>query len=266
MYFSGQGRLYYGVRNASGGPEHLIAFGNVPKLETSIDVTKFEHKESMSGNRAIDLTIVKEKKGTFSFTLEDITLSNLALGFWGTAEDIAADTATSVDIVAKLGKRVPIRGFMNLSNIVVKDEDTGLVTYEFGNSVDAVGSKNGYYDATYGVIVVFPTATQTARSAAANITDNEVLTVTFDNAAASRMRALTETSMERFLRFEGLNTVDGEEVMIEIPKASIDPLTGLGLINEELGSFDLTGTILYDELQTTGSKFLDIYYPSALPT
>lgn len=259
-YYSGQGRLYYGVRDSSGNPTSLIPFGNVPSLETAIEVTKFEHKESQSGSRAIDLSIVQEKKGTFTFTVEELSLANIALGFWGDVVDVSAGTAVTATITAKLGYKVPIRGRNNLTSVVITDNATGLITYEFGATENAAGSKNGYYDAVYGTVYVFPTATQTSRGAAANITEGQLLDVDFNSGAVQRVEAFTVSSQERFLRFEGLNTIDDSPVMIEIPKASFDPLTGYNLINEELGSFELNGNMLFDELQTSGSKFINVYY------
>ena len=88
-YYSGQGSLYVGTRNASTGrPEGLIGVGNVPTLELSIEVEKFEHKESETGNRTVDLTIIQEQNATFNMVIESFTTKNLALAFFGTASEV----------------------------------------------------------------------------------------------------------------------------------------------------------------------------------
>jgi hypothetical protein len=281
-YYSGQGRVYVGDRNANGTADYLTALGNVPNLEISVEITKFEHKESMTGNRVVDLTIVQEKKGTFTMTLEELSLANLALAFWGETGVVASATAQYSPAItvstammtepdALTDKRIPIgKGIQKISNVSVQDTATAVptTTYEFGTTRGTTAapgaSKNGYYDEANGVLVIFTVAEQTARGAAVNIADADVIYVEYDIAAATKMDAFTDTSQQKFLRFEGLNTVDNggggnKEVVIDIYKADLDPLSGYGLINEEIGSFEITGTILADSLQQSGSEFFTQY-------
>lgn len=281
-YYSGQGRVYVGERNANGGADYLEALGNVSALEISVEIQKFEHKESQTGNRVVDLTIVQEKSGTFTMTVEELSMKNLALAFWGeTGVVAAATTAYSPAITVTAGmmtdttddpdKRIPIgKGIQKLTSVDVQDtgDASPTVTYEFGTTKGTTAvpgsSKNGYYDADNGMLVVFSESEQTARSATTNISADDVIYVAYDSAAATRMEAFTESSQQKFIRFEGLNTVDNggggnKEVIIDIYKADLDPLTGYGLINEELGSFELAGTILADSVQQTGSEFFTQY-------
>ncbi len=70
------------------------------------------------------------------------------------------------------------------------------------------------------------------------------------------MEAFTSAvSPQRWLRFEGLNTVDGTRVIIDMYKAQFDPLTNYGLIVEDIASIDMSGDILADTLVVTGSQF-----------
>lgn len=252
-YYSGQGILYVAERNTDGTPKGFRSLGNVPSLEISIEITKFEHTESMSGQRATDLTIVQEKKGTFTMTLEDMSPANLAMAMWGANETTAAGTAATASGVAYLGMRSALP-YPKVSNVVVKDE-TDATTYEFGTSESDPNSKNGWIDETSGSYVVFTDADQTAKGAASNIAEGDVLHFTFDHEANTITHAFTQTSLERWLRFEGLNTIDGNPVIVDIFKASLDPLAGYPLINEELASFDVSGSVLYDTQQTGTSKF-----------
>ncbi|PZP63952.1 MAG: hypothetical protein DI596_02300, partial [Azospira oryzae] len=65
-YFSGQGRVYIGARDALGNPQGLAYVGNVPELKVSLSVETLEHQESVSGQRLTDLQLVKTKKGEFA--------------------------------------------------------------------------------------------------------------------------------------------------------------------------------------------------------
>lgn len=253
-YYSGQGKLYAATRHASGRPEGFAWLGNIPNLEVSVEVTKFEHTESYSGQRATDLTIVQEKKGTFTMTMEHISVANLALAFWGQSTEVAAGTGVTATVYGYLGLRSSLP-YPGVSSVIVKDA-AEIVTYEFGTSATDVLSLNGWIDEPNGAIHVFTDAEQTTNSATVNITDGEELHVTgYDHVAVNQLDAFTSTSQQRYLRFEGLNTVDDKTVIVDLFKADLDPLSGYGLINEELSSFEITGSILYDDLQVGASKF-----------
>ncbi len=272
-YYSGQGRLYLAERTAAGTPKGFTAIGNVPNLEISIETTKFEHKESMSGSRAVDYSLIQEKKGTFSMTMEDMSLANIATAFWGSESDQASSTFVDLVLTARVHAtrtmRVPIldyatgEAFANVDTLVIGDDATPTTTYQFGTAEGTTaapgGALNGWVDQKNGTIVIFSTAEQTARSASSVIVDAQDLYINSGNhGATSQVDAFTQTSMERWLRFEGLNTAlttGNNQVIIDIFKASIDPLSGYGLINEELASFELSGSILYDDLQPGTSKF-----------
>ena len=103
-YYSGQGSLYMATRSVAGLPEGFIAIGNVPKLSIDIEVDKFEHKESESGNRLVDLTIIKQKKGKFSFTLDNLNMDNLSLGLYGSYVTVAAGTVVDEAVKGYIGK------------------------------------------------------------------------------------------------------------------------------------------------------------------
>lgn len=266
-YYTGQGRLHAAVRNTDGTPQGFLPLFNVPALEISVEITKAEHKESMSGQRAIDLTVIQEKKGTFTMTLESMNMENLAMAFWGENATQTGAAQTDVVVVARVHAdnydyRVPVidssgKNYVGLSTVVVGDDTTPTTTYEFGLTETAAGSKNGYIDATNGTLVIFNTAQQTANGAAVNITDGQDLYLDFTDTTAYVTHAFTETSMERWIRFEGLNTVDDESVIINMFKASLDPLQNYALINEDVAGLEISGSLLYDSLQPGTSKFFE---------
>ena len=245
-YYSGQGSFYVGERDANGRPMGLTRMGNIPEASVSIEVTKFEHKESESGQRAVDLVITQERKGTFSLTVESLTLKNLAMGFWGKEVTvIEAEHTESVQVWEDA--RTPLAhpnikmtaDATPLPTIVVTDGDeVSPVTYALNDDY--------WVDAENGVIWLNPDG---------SIVDGATVEVTYTTAGYDSMIAFTETSMERFIRFEGINTVTNKKVIVELYRAQLDPLTDYGLINEELGSMTLNGNLLYDGLQPGESKF-----------
>lgn len=86
--------------------------------------------------------------------------------------------------------------------------------------------------------------------------DHQALTVDYTFAGQQIVDALTQASQEHFLRFEGLNTADGNRpVVIEVFRTQFDAVKELDLISDALQNITLEGSMLYDTLQTSGSKF-----------
>lgn len=237
-YYSGQGRLGIGSRNATTGELYDLLFvGNVTSLSLDIAVTKLEHKESMSGQRSVDLTIVQEKKATFKFTGESLTLSLLADGLFGTKSTIALGTATAEIHMARRGYAIPLL-HPNVSSVVISTV-TGATAL--------VEDTDYTVDEGFGTIYISPTST------VIDADPGETITIAYSYGAYDKLEAFTQgTPPERFLRFEGLNTINGDLRLIDIPRASLDPLTGMEFINEDVGKGEFNGNILPD-LTITGT-------------
>lgn len=238
-YYSGQGSLMAANRSPTTGlPMGFTRLGNVPELSLDIEVTNFEHKESETGARGLDLIINKERKGKFSFKIESITLENLALGLLGTSSTVAGASVTAEPLIVYAGKRTPL-AHPDVSLVVVTDVAGPTVVPASGNYT---------VDTKYGVIIWDESPT--------DVTDLEAVTVAYTYGGYGRMDSFTQANAnERYLRFEGLNTVDDSVVLIDLFRCQFDPLTGYGLINEELSQVDITGSLLSDPFITSGSKF-----------
>jgi hypothetical protein len=303
-YFSGQGTFYVAERDAAGSPGVFVDLCNVSAMEISIDITKFEHKESKTGQRAVDLTIIQEKNGTFTMTLENINSFNLALVMFGTKSVVAgAAVVNDVVRVSQNGGRYMLTD-MNLDalvtpvvNVVEGDAATtwaASTAYAVGDTVTDAGMGGRFYkvvnaadagtsdtcEPTFptlvGDTVVDATVTWTDQGLIAPVETTDftfdyehgsivmltdrlaggnTLNVDYTHLGYSKVDALTDTSRERWLRFEGLNTVDDQEVVVDIFKASLDPLSGYALINEEIAQMEVTGNILLDDLRSAGDQF-----------
>lgn len=248
-YYSGQGSLYIAERDeVSGKPKALIPVGNVPELTLNIETTKFEHKESETGSRLIDLTIVKEKKGTFEFKLENLSIDNLALGLWGTKA-----TVTGGSVAVGTPEVVSLQKFMagakyalnhpKVSAVVVKDS-TDTTTYDVTDDY--------VVDADNGTITIVEGGAIATATASAGVD----LHVSYTYASYVKVDAFTSAAAPtRWLRFEGINTVDDTKVVVDLFKAQFDPMTGYSLINEELGAVSMKGSMLADLAQVGDSKF-----------
>ena len=239
-YYSGQGQVVIGERNANGKMINAYAVGNCTALEIQVAVEKIEHKESMTGNRAIDKVLVTEKNATFNVTMESLNLRNLMLAFWGSVTANAAGTVTGETHTAKPG-----------SIVALDHPGVGTVTVMY----DEAGTPTALPEAEYTLDPEFGTITIHDDSTTIEAAGTE-LTIGYKYADSETLHALTEvTQPERFVRFEGLNTLDGSSVLVEIPRAAFEPLQSMALINEDFANVPMTGNILQDNTITTGSKY-----------
>ena len=239
-YFSGQGRLIIGDRDPTTGIGfNFLEVGNVPALSIDIATTKFEHKESMSGNRGKDISNYKEKNGTAKFTLESWSKVNLAMSLHGIALSNTTATVLAEPHIYKLANPIVPLKYPKVSVVVVKKGATTIASTEYTVDLD------------FGTIRFNTTV--------AGLADGDAITVGYTVGAYESVDALSLPNVvEKVFRFEGINTIDGKLVVVDIPRFSVDPLSTLPLINDELGSYDVVGNILQDPTITSGSQYFTV--------
>jgi len=127
-YFSGQGVVMIGDRDSAGKPKGLIPVGNVSALKLGLAATTLEHKESQTGNRAIDLRLVTELKSSISMTIENFSKEGLASALAGGYTSQAAAIVTAEATKLYMGKVVALAN-IEATNVVVKQGVTALTLY-----------------------------------------------------------------------------------------------------------------------------------------
>lgn len=232
MYFSGQGKVYIGTRDTSGNPQGLIYVGNVPKLVVSPTVTTIEHQEATSGQRLVDLQLITAKKAAFDCTLEELLPSNLALALYGTSNTVTGGMPVVGEVLPStlvLGSLYLLKG-QNVTAVSIKDSSaTPLTLPTAGYTVNAAGGSIVFNDITTGGPYVQP------------------FKVTYTPGPSTNVAMFTQPLPERWVRFEGLNTANGNSpVIIDLYRVSILPTKALDMISTALMSFDLTGETLAD--------------------
>lgn len=254
-YYSGQGIVLVSKLDSNGVPQGFRNIGNVADLKLALDVETLEHKESTSGQRATDLRLVKENKGSFSMMVENINKENLALGLRGTATAVAAASIAAENIIAHLGLTIPLAN-PAVSSVVVKGTDMTGSGGSDNSAITYVLDKNYTVNAETGSLNILSAAAQTSASATESIAEDDVLAIAYDFAPHDKIEALTEGLEYYALRFEGLNTADSNKaVVVDVYKISADPLKELALINDELAQISLDGSMLADTSRSSGSMF-----------
>ena len=238
-YFSGQGRVYVGARDPNGQPLGLNYVGNVPELKVSLSVETLEHQESSSGQRLTDLQLIKTKKGEFSCTLEELIPVNLALALYGTTTAQTGGTVTAEALPMPIGiGNLYLLGKQNVASVVIRDSATPPKT---------VALEQARLNARHGSIIFNDLTTGGPYT--------EPLQVDYTYGAASSTAMLTQALPERWIRFEGLNTADGNrEVVIDLYRVAINPAKELSLITDELLKFELSGQVLADTVRPANGE------------
>ncbi|MFZ5536732.1 MAG: hypothetical protein ACOZAP_04545 [Pseudomonadota bacterium] len=231
-YFSGQGRVYIGERDALGNPKTLMPVGNVPELKVNLSVETLEHKESQTGQRLTDLTLIKEKKGEFACTLEELLKINLELALYGSTATQASGSVTdeTLPTPAAAGGLI-VLAHQNVSDVIITDstETTPKTLPAAQYRVNGSHGSLVLNDITAGGPYVEP------------------FKASYTFGAAESTALFTKPLPERWVRFEGLNTADGNRpVVIDLYRVSINPAKELSVITDELLQFELSGNVLAD--------------------
>lgn len=236
-YFSGQGRVYIGARDAAGRPAGLAFVGNVPELKVSLSVDTIEHQEAQSGQRLTDLQLIKTKKGEFGCTLEELSTVNLELALYGTTTVITPGSVSAELLPNPMtpGSLYPL-AMQNVAAVALRDSSAPPKTLL--PSQYSVNERHGsvvLLDATLGGPYIQP------------------FSVDYTYGEAQRTAMFTQALPERWIRFEGLNTADGNrEVVIDLYRVAINPAKELSIITDELLKFELSGQVLADLTKPVG--------------
>lgn len=230
-YYSGQGICMMGERDGNGKPMGMLPIGNVPELTISIEQTTEEHKESWSGQRAVDVVLATETSVSVTLTFESFDPEMLALGLLGTVTDQAAATETDLEVIVYLDKWTYL-DHVDVSNVSFKDALDAALTGVEGTDYE-VNAEGG--------AVLFKTGNTDG------VVDGDTIKVTYDYTQQYDLQALTTAAPERYFILDGLNTQDNNKpVRLEIFRLQTQPFTGLGFINDGIAQASVTATALAD--------------------
>lgn len=230
MYFSGQGKLFVAPL-VNGVPGQFRWLGNVPDFKPSFDTSKIEHKESYSGQRLLDKVITTENKSKVTAELEDWSKENLALAVRGSVNAVNAGTVTTgapeTSPAGLVAGSIWALKHQKVSAVVIKDSAATPVTVDTDDYV---------VDPDFGTVTIVDVTGYTLP-----------FTASYSYGAVDNIAFFTQPIQEVALRFEGVNTADGnKKVLAEIYRVALDPTKDLGLITNDLGKFNLEGNALVD--------------------
>lgn len=137
-YYSGQGVVMLGLRDAEGQPKGLTAVGNVPDLKITVNTSSLEHKESHTGARGTDLRLTTEVKVGLSMTMENFIAENLARVLRSAALSIVEGAVTNIGYKAYPGAVTPLKhirisklGVKGPGNVTLTPFSDGVAAYDY---------------------------------------------------------------------------------------------------------------------------------------
>ena len=229
--FSLQGYLKIGKRLPTGKPGALWWAGNVPEAQLELTNETKTIKESFTGQRANYGKINTERGGRLTGNFGEWSYNGLALGLH--AKNILVPTGT---VTGELIPAGAVDGdefrldHAHASSLVITDS-TAVTPLTLGTDKYKL---TGHNDAVVQLLDVGSLV--------------QPFKLAYSYAAARNLDIFAQQPEEVYVLFDGINTVTGKGVLIDMFRASFDPFSQLGLIQEEEGNLGFGADLLLDVL------------------
>lgn len=230
VFLSLQGRLEIGARLSNGKPGKMFWAGNVPELTISLEAQTATKNESHTGQRLPASRMPLAKSGTISGSFDQWSAQNLALGLYGAELATVSGSVAAEEFPAGLVVGDHVRLDHPYASALVITDSTGSPITVDTDDYRLIG-----HNAAIVEILGLGAYVQPFKAA-------------YSYAAYRSMQAFTQIANDRYMTFDGINTVTGEGVLIDLYKVQFNPFTNFGLIHQEYGVMPFTAAALFDEL------------------
>lgn len=234
--FSFQGRIELAERLTTGMPGNFVWVGDQSSCELSFNTENADRTETYSGQR---LQSARMRTGTTvsgSLVLRYFTTDNIKLGLYATEQSVIGASVTNEVITGTgvgalgVGKRFALAKPFGVSALSVKDSAATPVTLVSGT--DYV-----LESASTGMIRQLTTGSPAFTAP---------LLANYTHTAFKNLPMFTADPPERWFRMNGVDTVSGERVVVNLYRCQFNPFSSLPLVNDEFGELTLDFTALYD--------------------
>lgn len=231
--FAGQGKVFAASRDANGNALAHSFAGNISALGIKFNIDVQETHESTSGGRVQDGRFEKFKKAQLSMTFTDFSKDVLAILYRGNVSTVTSGTVTAETLPqAAVGNLLALKQ-ANVSSVVITDSTATPKTLVQDTHYRVNSDKHGSIEILDLTSSPGP-FTQPFKAA-------------YSYGGATVINMLTQPQIERWLRFEGLNTANANApVLIDLYRVVLDPTDNLDLIMDDTGAYTVNGAALYD--------------------
>ncbi|MEG0346596.1 MAG: hypothetical protein RR605_00945 [Acinetobacter sp.] len=225
-YISLQGKFYLS-EIVNGIAAAMRYIGNVPELELEIGADVIEHKESTTGQRTTDFTMINATSVNFSGQLEEVSPENLQYILSGMMHTVPTKTVANLSLgTIVANQEIKLEGY-NLKTVAFTDSTSGTP-----KTVDPSGFT---LDAKFGTVIFHDVADLTMP-----------ILASYTTGAVTHTTLASDFEKEYQLFFKGVNTANGEHVAVTLWRTKKSPETTFPLIHEELGQYEISGQALSD--------------------
>lgn len=239
--FLGSGDLYYN-RVVGGVDQGWKRFGNATKFEIkeNTELKERKSKQKSTYGQVLDSVSVKQP-AEISVALDDLDKDNIALAFLGDVTAIDVTGAAITDEGHPTGSYNDyIRlAFGNVSNLVVKDAATGLITYVLDVDYKVVSAERGMIQLIKG------DGTDDIVENEAYVASTSGIEVSYDYASSTgnKVSGGTNSSIKVALLLDGENFADQSQVSVDVWEAVLAPQTGIDFLSDDFATLELNGTL-----------------------
>lgn len=229
--FSGQGALKIAKKiNGAWGP--FLFAGNVTALGLTPSITKVQHKESVSGARAVDKEMTSATDIQFSATFENFEPDVLAIALRGETSMEEGGTVTGeVMGMPQKGRFLALEN-MDISALEIVDSSTPALELK----------EETHYalNDSHGSIEML-----TDKVGASTITGP--LIASYQYGAYTEVSIMSGGDEEYLMRFEGLNTAEKNDPVLILFKVAMNAADALNLISDDFNNYNMSGAVLFDD-------------------
>jgi len=239
--FSFQGRIELGERLISGLPGAFIWVGDQSTCELTLNTENADRTETHSGQRLQSARLRTATTVEGNIVLRYFNTDNVKLGLYATEQNVVGASVLGEDISGDtlgVGKRFALRKPWGVSALTVKDSATPSAATLLANQVDPADNEYVLESANTGVI---------RQLKAGSPAFTPPLKADYTHIGFKNLPMFTANPPERWLRLNGINTVTGERVLMELYKVQFNPFSTLPFINEQFGELPLSFAALFDE-------------------
>jgi len=234
QYQFGKGRVYLAEKDPTTAlPGALYWLGNVATLTLTLEVENLTHVESYTGKNLEDVRLPISQKASFTARAENFDVDALAFGLYGKTVSVTGAPITGETFPDDLvvDDEVALRN-PKISLLTIKDSATTPVPL-------VLDTDYAILDADTGRIKILNVGTYT-----------QPFVADYTYGARKEVGMFLSPPPIRWLRYEGINLVNGKKVVFELFKTQIDPMSELPFISDgnTVAGYDLKGGALLEPL------------------
>ena len=226
-----------------------LDLGNCPEFSFNVSIEKLDHYSSRGGLRAKDKEVISQVSPGVTFTLDEISEENLALLTLADIEIVTQAAATVVDEepgAAYAGTMLALANRnIDAVGVAVELADTTPLVEGTDYTVDT-----SLKDDKIGRIRFLDTYTGPAG-------DLVKVSYTAPETIYTMLKALSQTSIEGFMRFVSDNPV-GNQQELQIWRVSLTPSGDTAMIGDDWSTLAFAGEILKDSDGHPDSPYFNI--------